>query len=506
MSFSRQISCASRFVASTWRIRLKSESQLLTTDTQEVQSTWLEAFLSDEQFWPVEPKTLAETGLPATLVESLIFKHLAVAGNSSGRRLAEKICLPFRVLEEVFAVLRTQQLVVHTGSAPFNDFYYILTEQGLQRAIAAHKACAYVGPAPVQLTDYIISVEAQCISTESPTDQHLAEACADISVNERLFDLIGPAVNSAAGMFLYGAAGNGKSTLARAITLCFGQEIWIPLSIVEDGQIIKLFDSACHVPTNQDQTGILKTKEADRRWIKIRRPTVTVGGELTMENLDLRHDPVANVSEAPLQMKSNCGCLVIDDFGRQRINPTELLNRWIVPLEDRHDFLTTATGKKIRVPFEQLIIFSTNLEPCDLVDEAFLRRIPYKIELADPTEEEFFSLFESYAKKSGCEYRRMAVEELLARHYRPHGRAMRRCHPRDLLKQVRNYCRYKRIPFEMREEYFDRVCQSYFALIFGESPRSQGVRGTASESGMAPGIAPKTLQTMGMSPVVSRGS
>ena len=325
----------------------------------------------------------------------------------------------------------------------------------------------------MQLTDYIISVEAQCISSESPTDQHLADACAEISVDSRLFDLIGPAVNSAAGMFLYGAAGNGKSTLARAITLCFGQEIWIPISIVEDGQFIKLFDSACHIPVNDDPMGILQTKEFDRRWVKIRRPTVTAGGEMTMDNLDLRHDPVANVSEAPLQMKSNGGCLVIDDFGRQRINPTELLNRWIVPLEERHDFLTLATGKKIRVPFEQLIVFSTNLEPRELVDEAFLRRIPYKIELADPTEEEFFSLFESYAQKLGFDFRPGAVEELLSRHYRPRGRALRRCHPRDLLKQVRNYCRYKRIPMEMRGEYFDRVCESYFALVLGESSQSK---------------------------------
>ena len=444
---------------------------MLTTETQEVQSTWLEAFLSDEQFWPIEPKTLGETGLAPTLVESLIVKHLAVAGNASGRRLAEQVCLPFRVLEDVFAILRNQQLIVHTGAAPFNDFYYNLTERGLQRARASQDACAYIGPAPVQLTDYIISVEAQCISLESPTDQRLADACADISVNDRLFDLIGPAVNSAAGMFLYGAAGNGKSTLARAITLCFGQEIWIPTTIVEDGQLIKLFDSTYHVPVQNDQMGVLKTKESDRRWVKIRRPTVTVGGELTMENLDLRHDPVANVSESPLQMKSNGGCLVVDDFGRQRINPTELLNRWIIPLEDRHDFLTLTTGKKIRVPFEQLIIFSTNLEPRDLVDEAFLRRIPYKIELADPTEKEFLSLFERYAVKLGFEYRSRAVEELLERHYRPQGRALRRCHPRDLLKQVRNYCLYKRIPLEMRSEYFDRVCESYFALLFGESLR-----------------------------------
>jgi predicted ATPase with chaperone activity len=441
-----------------------------TTQTDPVESSWLEAFLSDERFWPAEPNSLEETGLPPNLVESLVLKHLATAGNTSGRRIAEHVCLPFRVLEDVLGTLRSQQLVVHTGSAPFNDFYYVLTEQGLQRAKAARAACAYASAAPVQLNDYIISVEAQCISSESPTDDDLAAACADISVDERLFDFIGPAVNSGAGMFLYGAAGNGKSTLARAITLSFGQEIWIPRTIVEDGQLIKLFDSACHLPAQDLEQGVLRRKEADRRWVRIRRPTVTVGGELTMDNLDLRHDPATNVIEASLQMKSNCGCLVIDDFGRQRINPTELLNRWIVPLEEKHDFLTLPTGKKIRVPFEQLIIFSTNLEPRDLVDEAFLRRIPYKIELKDPTEEEFFKLFAWYAQKLGFEYRSETVEQLLARHYRPNRRCLRRCHPRDLLKQVRSYCRYKRIPLEMRPEHFDRVCQSYFALVFGETP------------------------------------
>jgi hypothetical protein len=182
---------------------------------------------------------------------------------------------------------------------------------------------------------------------------------------------------------------------------------------------------------DDSQKGILRNKEADRRWVRIRRPTVTVGGELTMNNLELRHDPVSNVTEARLQMKSNCGCLVIDDFGRQRINPADLLNRWIVPLEERHDFLTVTTGKKIRVPFEQLIIFSTNLEPRELVDEAFLRRIPYKIELVNSSEDEFFVLFESYAQKLGFEFRREVVERLLERHYRPNGRAMRRCHPRN---------------------------------------------------------------------------
>ncbi len=192
-----------------------------------------------------------------------------------------------------------------------------------------------------------------------------------------------------------------------------------------------------------------------------------------MDSLEIRHDPVSNVSEAPLQLKSNCGCLLIDDFGRQRIEPSELLNRWIVPLENRQDFLTIATGKKIQVPFEQLIIFSTNLDPTDLTDEAFLRRIPYKIEVHDPTVEEFHRLFEMFSKTYRFEYRRNVVEHLLSRHYKPLNRPLRRCHPRDLLLQIRNYCAYNDLPIEMTEEHFDRVVRSYFTVLSGmdDAPR-----------------------------------
>ncbi|MGH7193897.1 MAG: AAA family ATPase, partial [Candidatus Saccharimonadales bacterium] len=220
-----------------------------------------------------------------------------------------------------------------------------------------------------------------------------------------------------------------------------------------------------HQPVEDARESFLKQNDFDRRWIKIRRPTVIAGGELTMDSLEIRHDPHANVSEAPLQLKSNCGSLLIDDFGRQRMEPAELLNRWIVPLEKRYDFLTLSTGKKIQVPFEQLIIFSTNLDPEDLVDEAFLRRIPYKVNIADPCEREFHRLFEFYAPKFGLEYRRELVEHLLATHYRPTGRPLRRCHPRDLLGQVRNYCAYNSLPVELTGEHFDRVVKSYFTVV-----------------------------------------
>ena len=440
----------------------------LSLDQHAAGGSLLATILSDESFRPSEPAHLLDTGLPAALIESLIIKRLAVVGISSGRQLANDVRLPFAALEATFRTLRERQILVHKGSAPLNDYSYSLTENGRERAIIAQQTCAYVGPAPVPLMDYILSVEAQTIRSESPKREQLRRAFADISINELLFENLGPAVNSGAGLFLYGEPGNGKSTLARCLTRCFGQEIWIPHAIFEDGQIVKLFDAAYHKPATTDDGELVSATSSDRRWIKIRRPTVVVGGELTMDALEIRHDPVSNVSEASLQMKSNCGCLLIDDFGRQQIEPQQLLNRWIVPLENRVDYLTLSTGKKIQVPFEQLIIFSTNLEPSDLVDEAFLRRIPYKVEVADPTQKEFHSLFQMYCQNMQCEYKAELVEYLIKTHFIPHGRRMRRCHPRDLLNQIRNFCTYNDLKLELRKEYLDLVVTSYFTTVLNQ--------------------------------------
>lgn len=421
--------------------------------------------MADESFRPSEPASLQETGLPVSLVESLIIKRLAVVGLTSGRQIANDLCLPFATLESMYQHLRSRQMIVHKGSAPLNDYNYALTENGRDRAAIARQACSYVGPAPVPLIDYVLSAEAQTIRAESPKRAQLRHAFRDISINESLFESLGPAVNSGAGLFLYGEPGNGKSTLAQRITQCFGHEIWIPHAIYEDGQMIKFFDAAYHQQSQDDSDTLIHEAAFDKRWLKVRRPTVVVGGELTMDSLEIRHDPASNVSEASLQMKSNCGCLLVDDFGRQRIEPQELLNRWIVPLESRIDFLTLSTGKKIQVPFEQLIIFSTNLEPSDLVDEAFLRRIPYKIEITDPSPKEFHVLFQIYCEKLKCEYKPEVVDYLLNTHFLKPGRRLRRCHPRDLLNQIRSFCVYNDLPMEMRTEYFDRVVRSYFTVL-----------------------------------------
>lgn len=456
--------------------------------------SFVASVLSDETFHPPAPRTLQETGLSESVLEGLVLKYLNVVGISPGRTIAAHICLPFGVLENLLQQLRARQLVVHTGSAPLNDYTYVLTEHGRTQAQALSRSCSYVGPAPVPYLDYVVSVEAQTIRAEAPKRQQLLDAFRGICADTQLLDSLGPAINSGAGMFLYGPPGNGKSTLARRITRCFGQEIWVPHVAIEDGQLIKVFDAACHhAVENQSQT-LLKETDFDHRWIKIRRPTVVVGGELTLDNLELRHDPRSNVCEGPLQMKSNCGCFLIDDFGRQQIEPAKLLNRWIIPLENRHDFLTLPTGKKIQVPFEQLIIFSTNLDPSQLTDEAFLRRIPYKIEVADPSESEFHRLFDLYARAFHCEYRREAVDYLLRTHYRPRGWPLRRCQPRDLLSQIRNYCAYNDLPIEMRPEYFDRVVRSYFTVV---ATKPMGLPPAAPSAGPQPVRRPPAARSAG---------
>lgn len=382
-------------------------------------------------------------------------------GNLSGRSIAAEMCIPFRLIESLLERLKGRRLLSHCGSASLNDYVFTLTDEGRRRAEVFHSESAYAGPAPVPLADYVISVEAQAICDQPVRREELDDAFYNVSVSPELMDMLGPAVNSGSGLFLYGAPGNGKSTLARCLTSCFGQEIWIPYAVIDGREIITLFDPAYHQEVEQPGDRM----QYDKRWIRIRRPTVIVGGELTLDSLEIRHDPTSNISEAPLQMKSNCGCLLIDDFGRQRVSPEQLLNRWIIPLENKHDYLTLATGKKIQVPFQQLIIFSTNLDPADLVDEAFLRRIPYRIEVQDPDDEEFHRLFQIAAEKLGCNYDADAVEHLLTRCYRSEQRPMRRCHARDLLLQVRSYCMYRGLHFEMLPEYFDRVSECFFTRV-----------------------------------------
>jgi predicted ATPase with chaperone activity len=417
-------------------------------------------------FHPAEPTSLAAAGLSEVLTEELLLKSLLGRGDASGRQLADQAQLPFALVEPILRRLKQEQRVHYRDAAEMSDYRYQLTEAGRQSALRYHHACSYADAAPVPLADYVASVQAQSLTHQHPTEGDLRRAFSDLLVSPRMLRRLGPAINSGRGLFLFGSPGNGKTSLAERITRCFGDSIWIPRALRVDGEIIRLFDPQHHERlADPDSGGLLQTGSHDRRWVRIRRPTLLVGGELTMEHLELRTNPVTHVSEGPVQLKSNCGTLVIDDFGRQKMSTAELLNRWIVPLEKRFDFLNLPSGKSIQVPFDQLVVFSTNLEPRDLVDDAFLRRIPYKIEVEDPTEEEFLQLFRIFAPKMGFEYREEPLHYLVERHYRATGRPFRCCQPRDLLQQVRNLCLFEGSPLELTGPRLDFAVENYFAVV-----------------------------------------
>lgn len=420
----------------------------------------------DTDFFPLEPDSLREASLTESEVEELILKSLLGRGESSGRDLADQLKLPFVLIDELLRRMKYDQLLVYRDSAPMNDYVYQLTDVGRERGRRLSEACSYYGAAPVAMQDYIRSVKAQSLENQHPSVAELRNAFADLLINERMLERLGPAINSGRGLFLFGAAGNGKTSIAERVTSAFGETIWIPRAIGVDGEVMRLFDPVNHeeVPL-ESSTGLLIQNRVDRRWIRIKRPTIVVGGELTMDALEVTMNRSTGISEAPIQLKSNCGTLVIDDFGRQRMSTDELLNRWIVPLEKRYDYLNLANGKKLQVPFDQLIIFSTNLEPRDLVDEAFLRRIPYKIEVVDPSEDDFRGLFRIMCPKLGFAYDDAAVNHLIAEHYTRVDRPFRNCQPRDLLLQVRNHCHYQNLQPVLTAEYFDLAAENYFAVI-----------------------------------------
>ena len=417
-------------------------------------------------FLPGEPSSIRGAGLTESEVEALVLKFLLARGDASGRDIADQVKIPFVLVDELLRKMKTEQLVGHRGAAPMNDYQYQLSDIGRERGRRHAQHCTYFGSAPVALNDYIGAVAAQSLTGQHPTPADLHRAFDGLLLNKQMLDRLGPAINSGRGLFLFGPPGNGKTCIAERITAAFGQLIWIPRAIGIDGEIVCLFDPVNHieVPVESDG-GLLDQRKIDRRWVRIQRPTIVAGGELTMSQLEVTINTSTGISEAPLQLKSNCGTLVIDDFGRQRMSIDELLNRWIVPLEMRYDFLNLPNGKKIRVPFDQLVVFSTNLEPRELVDEAFLRRIPYKIEAIDPTEQEFRDLLKLMAEKLGVAYDTTAADYLLATHYQAAGRPLRFCHPRDLLLQVRNYCRYCGEMPRMTPEYMDRAVENYFAVM-----------------------------------------
>lgn len=417
-------------------------------------------------FTPRAPQTLEETGISEAMMEELICKFLLAHGNASVREITKQVALPIHMVEHVVAHLKMEQVVAYVGTGTMNDHVCRLTDLGMERAKRFNQLCSYYGAAPVSFDDYVKSVEIQTITDQSPSEEDLQRAFHDLLIDPTMMVRLGPAVNSGKGMFLYGYPGNGKTSIAERITAAFGKYVWIPRCITVDRDLIQLYDPMSHVEAPlRSGDGIINDDQIDQRWIRIERPTIVVGGELQMAHLEIQYNPVTGISEAPVQMKSNTGLLLIDDFGRQRMSVDELLNRWIVPLEKRFDFLNTSNGKKIQVPFDQLVVFSTNLEPKDLVDDAFLRRIPYKIEITDPTLENFVKLFEIMCERLQFEYRPAVIKRMIERHYLPIGRPFRNCHPRDLLLQVQNYCQYLKRPMELSDEAFDFAAENYFSIM-----------------------------------------
>ncbi|QDT67425.1 hypothetical protein MalM25_03230 [Planctomycetes bacterium MalM25] len=386
---------------------------------------------------PPEPTTLAEAGLGEGLVESLLLKALLQRVTATGAQLADQTRLSRSIVGEALNRLRDDLLLTIKGQASGGDYTYELTENGHTRARQHADHANYADAAPVPLAAYERAICAQAIGQTRMTVDRLREAFGDLTLGDEMLSLLAQAVSDGRGLFLYGSPGNGKTTIAEHLCGAFGKYLWIPRAVAIGSDLVRVYDETCHHPVEAPE---LKGARYDRRWVLIERPTVVVGGELTLEQLDPNFNPASGVSEAPVQMKANGGVLVIDDFGRQRVGPTELLNRLIVPLEKQFDYLSLASGRQAKIPFEMLCVLSTNLEPRELVDEAFLRRIPYKVEVADPSVDQFHEVFAFYASRLGIELAPGVVDALLKAHYEPTGRALRFCHPRDLLRQANNFC------------------------------------------------------------------
>jgi hypothetical protein len=414
---------------------------------------------------PPVPTSLRETGLAVDQIERLLIKTLHT-GEATGLAVSERLRLPYTILEPIVERVRAEQLVEVRGTTGSGSagYRYALTDAGRDRARQYFDASQYVGPAPVPLASYVGQMHALSAARRYLDRERLRQGFSHLVVGDKVLEQLGPALNAGKAVFLYGPPGNGKTVIAEGLGRTLGGDMYMPHAIDVDGHTITMFDPINHdsLEADADASSVIAVAQRDRRWVHIRRPVVMVGGELTLDMLDLTFNPIAKFYEAPIQLKANGGVFLVDDFGRQRIRPQDLLNRWIVPLESRVDYLTLHTGKKFQVPFDVLIVFATNLNPDSLADEAFLRRIPYKIPITDPTVDQFTRIFELNCRRRNMRFHQVMVAYLQRRHYNPAGRPLRACHPRDLLDQVTALCRYRGIEPVITRELLDAACASYF--------------------------------------------
>jgi len=430
-------------------------------------------------FMPAPISKVEDTGLSFLWLMDHVLKVMYFQGYMTGFKIAEEIALPFSgVVDQILEALKREKLLeVRTSTSQVGlgegSYQYAITGAGIARAREALERSQYAGPAPVPLQVYVESIKRQARGRMVVTNRLMRQVLAQLVLPERAFQKLGPAVNSGTSIFLYGPPGDGKTSVARAIgNLITSQTIYIPYALYTDGQVIKLYDNLNHQLAPEENastngsTGSLRVgARRDPRWIKIRRPFITTGGELTLAGLDLVFDDVLKYYEAPFQVKSNGGILLIDDFGRQQVQPRDLLNRWIVPLESRIDYLALHTGRKIEIPFDVLVIFSTNLPPRDLVDEAFLRRLRHKIEINDPSYEQYREIFKRVSAQKGVRYSDQGLAYLLQEWYIKRGRKLRANHPRDLCDQIIDIAQYQATEPVMTPELLNMAADAYFVEL-----------------------------------------